>query len=75
MQGRLRGSDVENGCKVRQQTHFNLSVPTSRRCTSSTFRACGRHSTTVPFSNCPEDSWSLPRKTKKSLSSLISKSV
>lgn len=30
----------------------------------------GRQRTTTPLSSCPEDSWSLPRKTMKSLSRL-----
>lgn len=58
----------------RDKTHFNLSVPMSRRCTSSTRSGAGRQRTTVPFSNCPDDSWSPPRNTIKSLSRLGGKS-
>lgn len=50
-----------------ETTHFNLSVPISLRCTSSIRSGAGRHRTTVPLRSCPDDSWSLPRKTMKSL--------
>ena len=51
-------------------TYVNLIVPVNLRWTSSIFRDDGKHKTTMPFNNWPEDSCSFPRKTMKSLSRL-----
>lgn len=57
------------------KTHAMRKVPVSLRWTSSTFKGAGRHNTTTPFSNWPDDSCSLPRKTMKSLSRLLDVSL
>ncbi len=54
----------------RPEPYPTFSCPIIRRCTSSTFSAAGTQSTTVPFSNWLEASFSPPRRTIISLSRL-----
>jgi hypothetical protein len=51
-------------------TYPTFSCPVIRRCTSSTFKAEGRHRTTTPFSIWLDASLSLPRRTIISFSRL-----
>ena len=54
---------------------MNRCVPISLRWMSSTLIGAGTQMATTPFSSCPDDSCSFPRKTRKSFSNLVPQSA